>query len=126
MRRWHLAFFGDGPIPRDITGRQIDAAPLRPFPQRLTGPVAADGGSLAEGVRRIADTVAQAARSDLAQGVKRLQQTLNTLSLDQPDHQAKPLAVDGAFGPAMRRRLQQEVAGIGVRRLQDAFVRNRV
>lgn len=123
VRRWHVAFYGDGPVPRDATGRQIDAPPMRPFPPHATPPVAADGGDLADGVRRIAETVARAAAPGLTDGVRRLQQSLNTEALARPADSTAPLKEDGVFGPATRLRLQQEVARSGVRALRDSLLR---
>jgi len=59
VRRWHVNFFGTGLVPRDVTGRQIDAPPIRPIPTVPTRPIAADGYDLVAGIGRIVALVAR-------------------------------------------------------------------
>lgn len=122
VRKWHETFYGTGPVPRDMSGRQIDAPPLRPILLLPTPPTAAGGGKLEEAIRDIGTLVVRSAGAGaMAPGIKRLQGALNTMADGRGDKGAG-LKTDGVFGPRTRARLRRMVAGQGASAVRGTFL----
>ncbi len=122
VRQWHLTNYGDGTIPRDATGRQINMGPMRGIPKTETPPLDADGGGLPRGLEAIAGLVTRAAgNTGLPGGVKALQSVINDVTEGDERFPAMPLKKDGIFGPATRERLRNVVARRGSGAVAGAF-----
>lgn len=106
--------WGTGPAITDATGRPTDSAPINPYPKSPTPARAVDGGSITDGAYRVGRVIAD--REDdagLKGPVSDLQSQLNLFPDISAYVPAKPLKIDGDFGPKTNDRLREVVRAQG-------------
>jgi len=133
---WHDLFYGNDPVKRDATGRQIAPRPVRSILKESAPVRDAKGGDVTQGVLEIGSQVAgMAGRAGIADAIRALQSGLNKLPrttppiIEQPERphregtifSAVPLREDGLFGPKTKHRLFESVAIYGRRRIGAEF-----
>ncbi|NQU71546.1 MAG: hypothetical protein HQ514_13415 [Rhodospirillales bacterium] len=102
--------WGTGPVMTDATGRPTDSAPINPYPKSPTPALAIDGGSVTDGAYRIGTAIAdREGDSGLIEPISGLQSELNFFPDTSGYVAAKPLKVDGDFGPNTNNRLREVV-----------------
>lgn len=119
VKQWFDDHWGTNPTPVDASGRMIlDANPEIPFPQNpIKSTETATNTSLDEGVRQVAERVADRARlTNPFESVKTLQSTLNN-HRDPVARAFPPLKEDGIAGPKTSRALRYATKRLGARGL---------
>lgn len=112
-RDFYSLTYGDDLAKTDATGRMVEPELKRPVPETPTPANAASGGTLTDGIKRIAGTLVKAAAEQGAgETVKGLQTGLNLGGAS--------LKVDGVAGPKTRGALMSSLAEKGTGKTEEA------
>ncbi len=113
LRDFYRLTYGDGPARHDETGKMIQPTPQRAVPKKPSPAKDAHGRPVADGLQRVAATLARAAEKDGGQAVvKALQSGLSLMG--------RNLKSDGDPGPKTRAAVVDTVATSGPGKIDEA------
>lgn len=115
---WYDKTYGNTPVQRDATGRQIDPTPKVRQAAAISAPMTRDGIEMSQGLSRLSQRMAEVDNDDTPDnGALALQKSLNSLGADPA------LKADGVIGPKTTLQTKRYLAENGYNNLDQAFLK---